>query len=179
MPLFSTQMMSGKTRNCHSGVITIEVKDMPMGEYGLDDVMPPRYSSLINVFDAMSHLIAFESASSISTVVPEEARNTLVHTAVGGFTSPEWRRLLQNFDNLVSLVVPLPFAQLPMQVLILSSSDFTGVCPRLMYVSVATDIPTDEVHDGQLWRRGTTPALRCPVWVLISRLLRPYPTRRG
>ena len=90
--------------------------------------------------------------SSLSIVVPEEARSTLFYTAVEGFASLEWRRLLQHLENLESLAVPPPYAVLPMQVVILSSSDFTMVCPRLQRVSIATDTPVDEVHDEQLKR---------------------------
>ena len=151
--LLNTDVMSVEIRNCHGGVITINVKDIPIGAYGLDDVMPPRYSPLlINTFDAMSRLTSLKSISSLSIVVPEEARSILLYTAVEGFTSPEWRRLLQNLKSLRSLAVPLPFALLPMQVVILSSSDFTMVCPRLRHVSIATDIPADEAHDKQLRR---------------------------
>ena len=39
-----------------------------------------------------------------------------------------------------------------MQVITLSSSDFTIVCPRLKHISVATDIPVAEVCEEQLWR---------------------------
>ena len=92
---------------------------MPTGAYGLDDVLPPRYSPLlINMFGAMPQR-------------PEEARSTLLYTAVEGFTSPEWRRLLQNLENLAYLIVPLSFAMHHTQVVIVSSSNFTKMCPRL------------------------------------------------
>ena len=76
------------------------------------------------------------------------------------FSTPPWKVLpapsgvacCKNLKSLRSLVVPLPFALLPMQVVILSSSDFTMVCPRLKQVSIATDIPADEAHDKQLRR---------------------------
>ena len=84
----------------------------------------------------MSQLTAFKSTSSLSNAILEVARNTLPYTAVEGFTSPEWRCLLQNLDNLVSLVVPLQFALIPRQVFILSSSDSTMVCPRSKCLSV-------------------------------------------
>ena len=145
--------MSVKMKNRHGGVVTVYVKDISIGAYGLDDAMPPRYSPLlINTFHAMSRLTSLKSISSLSIVVPEGARSTLLYTTVEAFTSPEWRRLLQSLENLTSLVVPLPFSLLPMQVVILSSSSFTMVCPRLKHVSITTDIPADEVHDKQLRR---------------------------
>ena len=98
----------------------------------------------------MPQLTSLESISSLSIVVPEEARRILLHTAVEGFTSPEWRRLLQSLENPASLVVSLPFALLPMQVLIPSSSNVTMMCPRLKRISITTDILADEVHDEQL-----------------------------
>ena len=150
--LLSADVMSVKIRNCHDGVITINVKDIPIGAHGLDDVMPPRYSPLlINTFDAMSRLASLKSASSLSIVIPEDARSTLLYTAVEGFTSPEWPHLLQNLENLASIAVPLPFALLPIQVVI-SLSNFTMMCPRLKKVAVTTHIPADEVHDDQLRR---------------------------
>ena len=45
--LLNTDVMSVEMRNCRGGVISIEVKDIPVGVYGLDDVMPPRYSPLL------------------------------------------------------------------------------------------------------------------------------------
>ena len=127
--LLNTDVMSVEIKSCHGGVVTIDVKDIPIGAYGLDGVMPPRYSPLlINTFDAMSRLTSLKSISSVSTVVPEEARSALLYTAVEGFSSPEWRRLPQNPENPGSLVVPLSFTLLLTQVAILSSSDFTTVC---------------------------------------------------
>ena len=64
--------------------------------------------------------VSLKSILSLSIVVPEEARSTLLYTTVEGFTGPEWRRLLQYLENLGSLAVPLPIALLPMQVVILS-----------------------------------------------------------
>ena len=151
--LLNADDMSVRMGNCHGGVITIGVKDIPVGAHGLDDVMPPRYSPLlINAFDAMSRLAALKSVSSLSIIIPEDARNSLLYTAVEGFTSPEWRRLLQNLENLTSLAVPLPFALLPIQVVIISTSNFTMTCPKLKKVAIATDIPMDEVHGEQLRR---------------------------
>ena len=151
--LLDTEVMSIKLRNCHGGAITIDVKDIPVGAHGLDDVMPPRYSPLlITTFYAISSLAALGSASSLSIIIPEDARDTLLYTAVEGFTSPKWRHLLRSLENLVSLTVPLPFALLPMQVIILSSSNFTMLCPRLEKVAITTDVPADEVHGEQLRR---------------------------
>lgn len=151
--LLNADVMSVKIRNCYGGVVTIDVKDIPVGAHGLDDVMPPRYSPLlINTFDAMSHLAALKSASSLSVIIPEDARNSLLYTAVEGFTSPEWRHLLRTLENLTSLAVPLPFALLPIQVAIISSSNITVMCQRLRRVTVTTDIPADEVYDEQLRR---------------------------
>jgi hypothetical protein len=151
--LLNANTMSIKMTNCHGGVITIDVEDIPVGVHGLDDVMPPRYSPLlINTFGAISCLAALKSASSLSVIIPEDARNALLYTAVEGFTSPEWRHLLQSLEDLVSLTVPLPFALLPVQIAIVSSSDFTMVCPRLKKVVITTDIPADEMHDEQLRR---------------------------
>ena len=49
--------MTVKMRNCRGGVIAIDVKGVPIGAYGLDDVVPPRYSPLlINTFNAISQL---------------------------------------------------------------------------------------------------------------------------
>ena len=151
--LLNADVMSVKLRNCHGGVITIDVKDVPVWAHGLDDVMPPRYSPLlINTFDAMSRLTALKSATSLSIIIPEDARNALLYTVVEGFTSPTWRHLLQSLENLASLAVPLPFALLPIQVIVISPPDFTMVCPRLRKVSITTDIPADETHDEQLRR---------------------------
>ena len=151
--LLNADVMSVKMRNCHGGVITIDVKDIPVGVHGLDDVMPPRYSPLlINTFGAMSCLAALKSVTSLSITIPEEARNALLYTAVEGFTNPKWRHLLQSLENLASLAVPLPFALLPIQVVIGSSSDSAMMCPRLKKVAITTDIPADEVHDEQLRR---------------------------
>ena len=151
--LLNADVMSVKMRNCHGGVITIDVKDIPGGAHGLDDVMPPRYSPLlINTFDTMSRLAVLKSTSSLSIIIPEDARSALLYTAVEGFTSPQWRHLLQSLENLTSLAVPLPFALLPIQVLIISSSSFTMTCPRLRKIAVTTDIPADEAHDEQLRR---------------------------
>lgn len=151
--LLNADVMSVKMRNCHGGVITIDVKDIPVGVHGLDDVMPPRYSPLLtNTFDAISCLTALKSVSSFSIIIPEDARNALLYTAVEGFTSPKWRHLLQSLENLASLAVPLPFALLPIQVVTLSSSNFTMTCPRLKEVTITTDIPADEAHDEQLRR---------------------------
>ena len=146
----NADIMSVKMRNCHGGAITFDVKDIPGG---LDDVIPPRYSPLlIDTFDAMSRLAALKSTSSLSIIVPEDARGALLYTAVEAFTSPKWRRLLQSFENLTSLATPLPFALLPIQVLIFSSSSFTMMCPKLRRVAITTDIPADEAHDEQLKR---------------------------
>jgi len=151
--LLDADTMSLKMRNCHGGVITIDVKDIPAGAHGLDDVMPPRYSPLlINAFDAMSRLPALNSVRSLSIIIPKDARNALLYTAVEGFTDPKWRHLLQTLEDLTSLAVPLPFALLPTQVAVISSSSFTMVCPRLKQVSITTDIPADEAHDEQLRR---------------------------
>jgi len=151
--LLDADTMSLKMVNSHGGVITIDVKDIPAGAHGLDDVMPPRYSPLlINAFDAMSHLDALKTVSSLSIIIPEDARNALLYTVVEGFTSPKWRDLLQNLEDLASLAVPLPFALLPAQVVVVSSSNFTMMCPRLKRVAVTTDIPADEVYDEQLRR---------------------------
>ena len=151
--LLNADVMSVMMRNCHGGVITVDVKDIPVGVHGLDDVMPPRYSPLlINTFGAMSRLAALKSVSSFSIIIPEDARNALLYTAVEGFANPKWRHLLQSLENLVSLAVPLPFALLPTQVVIGSSSDSTMMCPRLKKIGITTDIPADEVHDEQLRR---------------------------
>ena len=151
--LLGANVMTVKMKNHHGGVITIDIKDVPVGTPWLDDVIPPPYSPLlINAFDAMSRFTSLKSTSSLSVIIPEGARGPLLYTAVEGFTSQTWRCLLQNLENLTSLAVPLPFALLPIQVLILSSSSFTMVCPRLEKVSIATDIPADEVHDEQLRR---------------------------
>ena len=151
--LLNADTMSITIKNCHGGVITIDVKDVPVGAHGLDDVIPPRYSPLlINTFDAMSCLAALKSATSLSIIIPEDARNALLYTAVEGFTSLEWRYLLQSLENLRSLAVPLPFSLLPIQVAIVSSSKFTMMCPELKEVAITTNIPTDEGHDEQLRR---------------------------
>lgn len=151
--LLNADVMSVKMKNCTGGVVTIDAKDIPTGAHGLDGVMPPPYSSLLtNAFDAMSRLAALKSASSLSVVIPEDARNALLYTVVEGFTSPKWRYLMQHLENLTSLAVPLPFALLPIQVVILSSSSFTMMCPRLKNVAIATDIQADEPHDEQLRR---------------------------
>ena len=93
--LFNTDVMSVRMGNCHGGVVTIDVKDIPIGAYGLDDVMPPRYSPLlINTFDAVSQLTSLKSIVSLSIIVPEEARSTLLYTTMECFTVPEWLRLL-------------------------------------------------------------------------------------
>jgi len=148
--ILNADIMSVRMRNCHGGVVTIDVKDIPVGAHGLDE---PRYSPLLaNTFDAMSCLAALKSVSSLSIIIPEDARKALLYTAVEGFTSPKWRHLLQSLENLTSLAVPLPFALLPIQVVIVSSSDFTMMCPRLDKVVITTDIPKGEVHDEQLRR---------------------------
>ena len=83
--LLTTDVMSVEMRNYHGGVITIAVKDIPIGAYGLDDVMPPRYSALlINTSDSMFQLTSLESISSLSIVVHEEAQSILFYTAVEG-----------------------------------------------------------------------------------------------
>jgi len=147
--LLDADVMTVKMRNCHGGVITIDVEGM--GAHGLDEVMPPPYSSLlIDAFDAMSCLAALKSASSLSVVIPEGARSALLYTAIEGFASPKWRYLLRHLENLTSLAVPLPFALLPTQLVILSASSFTMMCPRLKKVFITTDIPAEEVHDEQL-----------------------------
>ena len=151
--LLNTDTMSVKMRNHHGGVITIDVKDIPVGAHGLDDVMPPRYSPLlINAFDAMSRLALVKSVPSLSIIIPEDARSSLLYTAVEGFTSPKWRHLLRTLEDLTSLAVPLPFSLLPAQVAIISSSNFTMMCPRLQQVAITTDIPADEGYDEQLKR---------------------------
>ena len=58
----------------------------------------------------------------------------------------------RRLENLVSIAVPLPFALLPIQVVIISSSNFAMVCPRLKKVTVTINIPADEMHDDQLRR---------------------------
>jgi len=100
----------------------------------------------------MSRLAALKSVSSLSVIVPEGVRNALLYTAVEGFTSPKWRYLLQHLEHLSSLAVPLPFALLPVQVVILSSSSCAMMCPRLKKVFITTDIPAEQVHDEQLRR---------------------------
>ena len=151
--LLNGDTMSVKMKNCRGGAITVDVKDIPVGAHGLDDVMPPRYSPLlINTFDAMANLAALKSTSSLSIIIPDGARNALLYTAVEGFTSPQWRYLLQNFECLTYLAVPLPFALLPIQVATVSSSNLTMMCPRLKKVVITTDIPADEVHGEQLRR---------------------------
>ena len=100
----------------------------------------------------MSQLNSLKSISSLWIFIPEEARSSFLYTAVEGLTSLGWCRLLQILENLVSLVVPLPFALLPVQVVILSSSNFTTMCPRSRRVSIVMDIPADEVYDEQLRR---------------------------
>ena len=151
--LLNADTMSVKMKNCHGGTITIDVKDIPMGAHGLDDVIPQRYSPLlINTFNAMPYLATLKSVTSLSIIIPEDARNALLYTAVEGFTSLEWRHLLQNLENLRSLAVPLPFALLPTQVAIVSSPNYTMMCPRLKKVAITTDIPADEGHDKQLRR---------------------------
>ena len=88
--LLNAGVMSVEMRNCHGGVITIDAKNIPLGVYGLDDVMPPRYSPLlINTFDAIPQLTSLKSISSLSIVILEEARSVLLYTAVEGFTSPK------------------------------------------------------------------------------------------
>ena len=95
------------------GVITVDVKDIPMGAYELGGVIPPRYSTLlINPFDVMSQFTPLNPIFFLSIVVPEEARRIIPHIAVEGFTSPEWRRLLQDLKNPGSLVAP-PFPYFP------------------------------------------------------------------
>lgn len=151
--LLNAGVMSVKIKNCRGGVITIDVKDIPKGAHGLDDVMPPPYYPLlINTFDAISRLASLKSTSSLAVIIPEGARNALLYTAVEGFAGPKWRHLLQSLDNLAHLTVPLPFALLPLQLLIISSLNPTMMCPKLKKVTIATDIPTDEVHDEQLRR---------------------------
>lgn len=147
--LLNANIMSVEMRNCHGGVITIDVEDIPISAHGLNYVMPPPYSPLlINTFDAVSRLAILKSTSSLSIIIPEDARNDLLYTAIEGFTSPEWRDLLQNLESLTSLAVPLPFALLPVQVA--SSSSPTVMCPGLRKVVITTDIPVDEAHDEHL-----------------------------
>ena len=88
----------------------------------------------------MSQLTSPKPTSSLSIVVPEEARSTLLYMAVEGFTSPEWRRLLQHLENLASFAVPLPFAPFPIQVTIRW---------WLKRVSITTDIPARQ-EDHQI-----------------------------
>ena len=78
--LLNANVMSVKIRNCHGGVSTVDVKDNPHRAHGLDDVMPPRYSPLlINTFDTMPRLASLKLASSLSIVIPEDARSTLLY----------------------------------------------------------------------------------------------------
>ena len=122
-------------------------------------------SYLINMWDAISRLTSLNSTSSLSIVVSEGALRILLYTTVEGFTSSAWRRLLQNLENLLSLVVPLPFVLLPMQVVILSSSNFKMMCPRLRRISITTDIPADQVYDEQLRRVDeSVEATRCHIF---------------
>ncbi|KAF9647724.1 hypothetical protein BDM02DRAFT_3129556 [Thelephora ganbajun] len=169
--LLDADTMSVRMTNRHGGVITIDVKDIPVGAHGLDDVMPPRYSPLlINTFGAMSCLATRKSISSLSIIIPEDARNVLLYTTIEGFTSPKWRHLLQGLENLTSLAVPLPFALLPTQVVVVSSSTFTMMCPSLKKVSITTDIPVDEVHDEQLRRITKFVEARCDSGFPLSSL---------
>ena len=93
--LLNTDVMSVRMGNCHGGVATIDVRDIPIGAYVLGGVVPPRYSSLsINTFDAISQLISLKSISSLSIVLHKEARSILPYKTVGGFTGTEWCRLL-------------------------------------------------------------------------------------
>jgi hypothetical protein len=97
--------MSVKMTDCHGGGITIDVKDIPQGCMGWTTlcrhgILPP------NTFGVMSCLAALKSASSLSIIIPEDARNTPLYTAVEVFTSPEWCYLLQGPEDLASLAVP-------------------------------------------------------------------------
>ena len=150
--LLNINVISVKMKNCHGVVVTINVKDIPIGAYGLDDMLPQYSPLLINTFGAMSRLTSLKSISSLSIVIPKEARSTLLYTAVEGFTSPEWRHLSQSLKNLGSLTVPLSLALLPMRVVLLSSSDYTMVCLRMKQVFITTDIPDDKVHNKPLRR---------------------------
>ena len=147
-------VMSVKMRNFHGGVITIDVEDITAGAHGPDDIMPPRYSPLlINTFGAMSdYLAALKSVSSLSIIIPEDARNALLYAAVADFTSPKWRHLLQSLEKPAFIAVPFPFALFPTQAPIASSSNFTMMCPRLKKVAITTDIPADEMDDERLRR---------------------------
>jgi hypothetical protein len=148
--LLNANLMSVKMRNCHGGVITVDVKDIPGSAHGLDDVGPPPYALLlINAFDSISRLATLKSTSSLSIIIPEDARNDLLYITVEGFASPKWFDLLQNLENLTSLAVPLSFALLFVQVVI-SLSGLTVMCPRLRKVAITTDIPADEGHDKDL-----------------------------
>ena len=124
--------MSIKMRNCDDGVITIDVKDIPMGSYGLDDVMPPRYFPQVV-------LLSFDC----------RPRRVAGHSPINGRGRIHQPQMASRAENLAYLVVSLPFSLLPMRVVILSSSDFTMVCPRSKRVSVATEILVDDVvHSG-------------------------------
>ena len=149
--LLNASLMSVKMSNCYGGVITVDVKDIPVSQHGLEGDIPQRYSPLlINAFDTISRFTALKSTSSLSIIIPEGARNNLLYTIREGFTSPKWRDLLRNLENLTSLAVPLPFALLPTQVVTISSFGFTIMCPRLRKVAITADIQANEVHDEQL-----------------------------
>ena len=44
--LLNTDAMTVKMKNCHGAVIAIDLKDITIGAYGLDYVMPPLFPSL-------------------------------------------------------------------------------------------------------------------------------------
>ena len=171
-------------RNCHGGVIAIGVEDIPIGEYGLDDVMQPQYSPLlINAFDAMSQL----TASKLSPPFDPRPRSGVEHSPLHGrqsfhqprMASPAAKSRQSGVSCRIPPVCPVSYAGAHPFVVGLHD----GV-PEIEVRFVTTDIPADEVHDKQsgrspnLWRRGTTPALRCPVWVSTSLSLRLFPTAR-
>ena len=63
-----------------AGVITVDVKDIPIEAYGLNDVMPPRYSPLlISAFDVMSQLTSLNPISFLLIVVPGLIREHFDH----------------------------------------------------------------------------------------------------
>ena len=138
--------MSVELRNCHGGVIVIEVNEI--SARGMDHDTPPQYASLlIHTFDAVSRLSSLKSTSSLSITISEGARKDTVYTAVDGFASSEWYNLLQHLENLKSLAVPL----LGLSVIGFPLS-FDMMCPSLREVAITMDIPADEVYEEHLRR---------------------------
>ena len=179
----NTDVMVVKMRNCRGGVITIDMKDIPIGAYGLDDVMLPRYSPL---FSRPCPDLLPSSQALLFRLLYLKRRGAFSFTRPWKISpAPNVVACYNTFENLVSLAVPLSFALLPMPVIILSSSSFMMMRLRLKRVSITTDIPADEVHEEQLRRitkfveaRRDAGFTLSPVWMSISRLLRLFSTRR-